>query len=738
MPSDPLPPSRWLAGLAIALLACGACRNDVDLSEKRFKCEDDSDCFAGHACVDVPNSDGKACAPVVGGMEGDRADAGPAKAGCVDFDGDGHPQGNCGGMTRDCADTDDQIHPGAEERCNGLDDDCNGQVDEECECTPQETQSCFSGAPGSQGTGVCTAGEQTCQVRGTWGRCEGMQRSTAERCDGKDNDCDGRVDENLVQQCGTREGGCDFGEQRCVDGEWGECTIPSAPDLEEECGDEQDNDCDGVAEEGCPCTFPGATGEEGVCAGVTRNEMGECERPMDFVSTPTTEQGHCDDKDNDCDGIVDEQCPCNYEGKSAGVCAGLRIDRSTGECPEPPDYNATDDEAAAGLCDGNDNDCDGTADENCSCSQPGEREEFYSGPAGTEGVGICQPGIRQCTDEGTWATEQPEQTPKMEEMCNNTDDDCDGQEDEDLERECYSGPQGTAGVGICQKGTERCISGNWLGGCRDERTPVGDREQDCTNNRDDDCDGETDEGCACNYAQSSQGVCGQSQTEDGGACGEPADYESTEASCADNTDNDCDGQIDYDDRDCQKAAGSTCTSNDECLSGECDDSTCSYRIFVSSQTFDGDLGGISGADQTCNTLAGNENLGGNWEAVLSTSGTDLKSKLTLDAAVVRLDGTTVIANGAPIWQVMESNNPVLVDESGQSIPTCTMCDDDLVWTGTSSDGTATNDTCNDWQSGSPAPQGTLGDGGDTDEWLYDDTSPRRCHNRQHIYCIDGA
>ena len=736
MPSDTLPPSRWLAGLAIALLACGGCRNDVDLSEKRFKCEDDSDCFAGHTCVDVPDSDGKACAPVVGGMGDDGADAGPVDEGCIDFDGDGFPRGNCG-KGRDCADGDDQIHPGAEERCNGLDDNCNGKVDEECECTPQETQSCFSGAPGSQGTGVCTAGEQTCQVRGTWGTCEGMTPSSAERCDGKDNDCDGRVDENLVRQCGTREGGCDYGEQRCVDGEWSECTIPSAPDLEEECGDEQDNDCDGVVDEGCPCTFSGATGDEGVCAEVTRNEMGKCERPDDFVSDPTTEQGHCDEKDNNCNGIVDERCPCNYAGKSAGVCAGLRIDRRTGECPEPPDYDATDDEAAAGLCDGKDNDCDGTADENCSCSEPGERESFYSGPAGTEGVGICQAGVRECTEEGSWTTERPEQTPKMQEMCNNTDDDCDGREDENLQRECYSGPQGTAAVGICQKGTQRCLSGNWRP-CDGERTPAADEEQDCNDNLDGDCDGQTDEGCACPYKRRATGVCGQSQTEDGGACAEPADYESTETSCADSKDNDCDGGADLEDSDCLKEAGESCTQDDDCLSKDCDSGQCAHRLFVSSVDYNGDLNGLSGADQKCNNLAGNAGLTGNWKAILSSSNQDARGRLTLSAGVSRMDGQPLASNASELWDASrDTDNPIVLDETGSAIDTCSTCDDDRVWTGSRGDGTAAAENCNDWQSLSPGNYGRLGDASDVDDWLYDPQRSLRCHQDFHIYCIDG-
>ncbi len=66
--------------------------------------------------------------------------------------------------------------------------------------------------------------------------------------------------------------------------------------------------------------------------------------------------------------------------------------------------------------------CPGGA--NCICA-PGEMEPCYSGPAGTEGVGLCSPGTRTCKDGLTWSICEDESVPAPE-ICNGLDDDCDG------------------------------------------------------------------------------------------------------------------------------------------------------------------------------------------------------------------------------------------------------------------------------------------------------------------------
>jgi hypothetical protein len=125
---------------------------------------------------------------------------------------------------------------------------------------------------------------------------------------------------------------------------------------------------------------------------------------------------------------------------------------------------------------------------------PKDTVPCYSGPAGTEGVGACKAGYRECNAdlEGFGACKY-EVTPGPETCATPADDDCNGQNDEAADCQCkkgdtepcYDGPDGTQDVGLCKAGEHACGDGLW-GTCNAQVLPA---TEDCTNLLDEDCDG---------------------------------------------------------------------------------------------------------------------------------------------------------------------------------------------------------------------------------------------------------
>jgi hypothetical protein len=160
---------------------------------------------------------------------------------------------------------------------------------------------------------------------------------------------------------------------------------------------------------------------------------------------------------------------------------------------------------------------------------PGATEPCYSGPAGTEGIGVCIAGSRTCNAAGTaYGPCTGEVTPVDETCATSQDDDCDGLTNEEglgcicipgSLSSCYSGPPGTEGVGACIAGQHFCgPEGTSYGPCTGEVTPVA---ETCNTADDDDCDGQiNEEGVGCVCAPSSTAPCytGPANTEGVGPC----------------------------------------------------------------------------------------------------------------------------------------------------------------------------------------------------------------------------
>ncbi|MFO0631369.1 MAG: MopE-related protein [Nannocystaceae bacterium] len=203
--------------------------------------------------------------------------------------------------------------PLAQEICgNGLDDTCDGTVDEDCDCNDGETQSCYGGPNGTQGVGLCAAGTQTC-AGGQWpAECDGDVLPSAEMCDGLDNDCDAAADENdpggggacntgLVGVCAQGHIHCNAGVLSCT-----QDVMAGA----ETC-DGLDNDCDTGVDEGNPgggaACFTGIPGSCSVGVQACSGGAVGCQQTV-FPSAEICVNG----TDEDCDGTADDGCGCAH------------------------------------------------------------------------------------------------------------------------------------------------------------------------------------------------------------------------------------------------------------------------------------------------------------------------------------------------------------------------------------------------------------------------------------------
>ena len=373
----------------------------------------------------------------------------------------------------DCDDRDASVYPGADEVCDGADNDCDGETDESDALDPATWYLDGDG----DGYGDADSTTEACDAPTGYVADDtdcndgdaAISPAAVEACDGIDNDCDGETDESDASDVidwyldldGDGYGDPSESVYRCempagYVGDSTDCDDSDAmvsPSGVELC-DGFDNDCDGSTDEDDAADvstwYADADGDGYGIPGVSTDR---CYAPTGYVSEPTdcndadsaisplaTEV--CDEIDNDCDGFTDEGVETTWYADSDGDGHGdlsSSIDACTpmiGYVMDATDCNDTDgtiSPLATELCDGLDNDCDGSTDEDDAA----DVSTWYADEDG-DGSGdaaswfeSCEPPSGYIADDGDCNDSDAAIHPSAAEVCDEIDNDCDGDIDSD-------------------------------------------------------------------------------------------------------------------------------------------------------------------------------------------------------------------------------------------------------------------------------------------------------------------
>ena len=322
--------------------------------------------------------------------------------------------------------------------------------------------------------------------------------------------------------------------------------------------DELDNDCDeDIDEEVGDTWYQDADGDS---YGNPSGSTVACEQPEGFVADDTDcddsnaevfpEAGEqCDELDNDCDGEIDEEITslwyADADGDTYGDASSTleECDPPEGWVADDTDCDDTNAQAFPGnpeVCDEADNNCDGTVDE-------GVTTTFYED---ADGDGYGSTGTTQACDlpegyasvDGDCDDTRAVVNPDATEVCNDVDDDCDGDIDEDDAADAATWYTDGDGDGYGDSGTGRVACEAATGevsdatDCDDSDASIYPGADEYCDSTDSDCDGDTDDSDALDaetwYADSDGDGYGDAGSTTS-ACDQPSGYVDDDSDCED-------------------------------------------------------------------------------------------------------------------------------------------------------------------------------------------------------------
>ncbi len=522
----------------------------------------------------------------------------------VDADGDGVT------ADLDCDDTDEAVFPGADEACDGVDNDCDSEIDEDAvDAAPFYPDADGDGAGDAAGEVLaCAAPEGFVAEAGDCDDADDTSFPGADEvCDGDDNDCDSETDEDALDartfyadadadgfgDAAAPTAACELPVGFVEDATDCDDAQPAAfPGATETC-DGIDNDCDAVADEDDAADAPTWFADLDTDGfGDPLNSAVACAAPLGFVA----DANDCDDAsidvnpvgvevcdgiDNDCDGATDPATSVDALSFYADGDGDTFGDPAVAEtaCAASPGFvaDATDCDDAQGavnpaaieLCDSVDNDCDTVTDENDADDAPtwyADVDADTYGDAGTTTRACAQPA-GYVADSADCADGDAAVNPGANEVCGDAvDNDCDTLTDDptsvdartwyrDADSDTYGNPAVTTPACAQPSGYVAVATD-----CDDTRAAVNPAANEvCGDARDNDCDGLTDDSTAVDAAVYYADIDGDGYGDasaDVRACTQPvdtvvddSDCDDTRDSvnpagtevCGDGLDNDCDG-----------------------------------------------------------------------------------------------------------------------------------------------------------------------------------------------------